>query len=166
MHRADLTLLSFFFIVVLYAPPGFAQESVPGDSVSLKNPNTALICSALFPGAGQYYAESYFHGTAFVALNGYLIYKIVSRNNEFYNIQSDLEKDPDNETLKNDLERVRDSRNLHIWLWSAAYILNLMDAYTEATLFNFDQRMDMKVGGDIIPNGGNPVPAVTLRMEF
>ena len=160
--------ITFFFVILMTVNLSAGEDSlkVVEVEIELKNPSTALAISAVFPGGGQYYAESYFHGTAFVAVNGYLLYMIFSKNAEFNDLNSQLEQNPDDEDLQNSIVNARDSRNLHIWLWSFSYLLNLMDAYTEATLYNFDKRMELKVQGNIYPIHGEMVPVVAIQLEF
>ena len=171
MYRSSIIALLFF--ILLNSNISYAQEidslSVKEKlrpSLSPKDPLKALTLSAVVPGVGQVYAESYFHGTVFFSLNAYLIYKIVSKQMESSDYHDQWKQDPDNEELEQKYLDSFESRNMHIWLWAFTYILNLMDAYVEATLYNFDERINLKVSSDYILNRDELVPALTLTLNF
>ena len=171
MHRSSIIFILIF--VFILSNLSFSQESDSlivneklSPSLSPKDPIKALTLSAVVPGVGQLYSESYVHGTVFFSLNAYFLYKIVSKQMESADYYDRWQQDPDNDDLENKYLEAFDSRNMHIRLWAFTYILNLMDAYVEASLYNFDDRINLKVNSDFIKNREELVPALTLTLNF
>ncbi len=113
----------------------------------LKSPWGAALRSAMFPGWGQVYTETYWKAAAFLAVDGYFAYKAH---------RADLDYRRTHET------RYRDLRSKYIWYFGAAYLLTMADAYANAYLFKFDEAIRLTVG----PTWQNEVWGVMLNVRF
>lgn len=129
-----------------YQKPTGWRGSLVGDK-PLKSPWGAALRSAVIPGWGQIYNESYIRAGLYLALNGYLIYRArVAHEN--YLKSKDL----------GDLEE----RSLFSWYAGLAYLLTIADAYAGATLYKFDESMEMTV----VPQVGREYVAIGLQVKF
>jgi hypothetical protein len=115
-----------------------------------KNPWVAVGLSALIPGAGQMYNQSYWKIPIILGVGGYLGYEIY-RNNDRYNqyedlyIQSQAEDPNGNIIYKQQRDNFRDQRDRFIIFAALFYVINLVDAYVDAHLYDFDVSEDLKV---------------------
>jgi hypothetical protein len=133
-----------------------------------KSTGTAMLLSAILPGAGQFYNESYWKVPIIVGLGGYFIVEFLD-NNHLYREYSDqyeesLETTPGGDTqLLTYREFYRDQRDTFGWYFLILYAINILDAYIDASLFDFD------VGGDLARAAHGPPAAgasLTLRVRF
>ncbi len=117
-----------------------------------KKPWKAVLYSAILPGAGQFYNESYWKIPVIGVLGGYFVYELVRNNNkyiqyktEFANSQSqqDPSGDPQLQSLR---EFYRDQRDNFIIYSMILYVVNLIDAYVDAQLYDFDVSDKIKLG--------------------
>lgn len=139
------TALFFLFIF----STGFAQlenaenETLKNDTVFVptKSPWTAVLWSAVIPGAGQIYNESYWKAPIIWGLFGWLGYNWVQNNNSYKENQDLFEQTGD--TRYQDLRTFyRDQRDLFTIYMLITYVLNLVDAYVDAHLFDFSVEED------------------------
>ncbi|WP_456406785.1 hypothetical protein [Caldithrix abyssi] len=96
----------------------------------LKSPRGAALRSAMVPGWGQFYTESYLKGLAFALTDIYLAFRAH---------QADINYRSTRET------KYRDERSKFSWYLGAAYLLTVADAYASAYLYKFDQAMKLTV---------------------
>ncbi|MCB2206055.1 hypothetical protein KQI65_15040 [bacterium] len=114
------------------------------DSADTKSPMGAVLRSALVPGWGQFYNESYWKVPIVLGVSGFLIYGIISEHQNFvdYADQYDATVTEDNPSgdlrLKRYREFYRDNRDSYGWWLLVTYLLQLADAYVDASLFAFD----------------------------
>jgi hypothetical protein len=139
--------------VLIFFTTGFTQieneeeETIKNDSVFVptKSPWTAVLWSAVIPGAGQIYNESYWKAPIIWGVLGWLGYNWVQNNNS-YNEYKDLYS----QTGDEDYRRLRtfylDQRDLFTIYIALTYILNLVDAYVDAQLFDFSVDEDFLLG--------------------
>ncbi|MFA3781919.1 DUF5683 domain-containing protein [Melioribacteraceae bacterium 4301-Me] len=103
----------------------------------------AVLRSALVPGLGQFYTEKYWKIPVIWGFLGYFTYQWFNTNNsyKYYRdlyLQS-LTSDPNGNTgYKNLREFYKDQRDLFAVYIGLTYFLNLVDAYVDAHLFDFD----------------------------
>ena len=140
------------FVLIIFTT-GFAQienaevETTKNDSVftPTKSPWTAVLMSAVIPGAGQIYNESYWKAPIIWGLLGWLGYNWVQNNNSYKEY-----KDLYTQTGDEDYRRLRtfylDQRDLFTIYIALTYILNLVDAYVDAQLFDFSVDEDFLLG--------------------
>ena len=136
----------------MISPPKYLQAQIqPFDSNSVKidtskfemkkSPWGAVLKSAILPGFGQFYNESYWKIPVIWGVLGYLGYQW-NRNNNLY-IQNRDEyarstlKDPTSYFYKA-REFYKDQRDQVAVYIGLTYLLNLVDAYVDAHLFDFD----------------------------
>ena len=91
-----------------------------------KSPLKAVLFSAVLPGAGQFYNESYWKIPVIWGIGGYFIYEMVRSNNKFLDY--------------------RDQRDQFILYFGIVYLINVFDAYVDAHLYDFDVSDKVKVG--------------------
>jgi hypothetical protein len=109
-----------------------------------KNPWVAVGLSAVLPGAGQYYNKSYWKIPVIAAFGGYFGYIIVKNNNDFIDFRdryaaSQTAQNPEGDlTLKAQREFYRDERDRFYLYGALLYLINLIDAYVDAHLYDFD----------------------------
>lgn len=109
-----------------------------------KSPWGAVMRSAIVPGWGQFYNESYWKIPIVVGLIGYYTYGYL-RNNDLYiefrdKYAESLIASPTtgNRRYKEVREFYKDQRDLFAVYFGLTYFLNLVDAYVDAHLFDFD----------------------------
>lgn len=139
-------------------------DSLATDSVFCPDSNKALWLSALCPGLGQIYNRSYWKLPIIAAGTVGITYAI-RWNDKYYNAYTDayhdlLDDDPTtnyfekivppsyagsqlNTLLKNRQQQFRRQRDLCIIIAAGLYLVNMLDAYVDAELFNFDISDDL-----------------------
>ncbi len=129
-----------------------------------KSPTLAVLLSAVVPGAGQFYNQSYWKIPIIGGLVGYFGYEYFRNNNLYrdYRDQYAESQDPENPngdlSLKTLREFYRDQRDDFVWYFLITYVVNLIDAYVDAHLFDFDVKEEKLTRfGD---------PARTYRLKF
>ena len=119
--------------------------------VMTKSPWTAVALSAVLPGLGQFYNESYWKIPIIGAIGVYFGYEIIRNNNKFLEYrdkyaQSQTDSNTSgNQIFKTYREFYRDQRDLFIIYFGILYLVNLFDAYVDAHLYDFDVSDEMKV---------------------
>ncbi|MBK8551940.1 MAG: hypothetical protein IPL53_13070 [Ignavibacteria bacterium] len=109
-----------------------------------KSPWKAVALSAVLPGAGQFYNESYWKIPVIAGLGGYFVYEWIQNNNQYLDYKELYQNSqtPENPTgnlqLQSLREFYRDQRDNFIIYSLILYVVNLLDAYVDAQLFDFD----------------------------
>jgi hypothetical protein len=141
-------------LLLIFCKGIYAQGASDSTDQLPKKPMLALGLSAVVPGAGQFYSESWIYGSLFAAANVYFYAQMYQANQDYLTLRDKYEKtgrrtDLDDEMLtamladfEADYQNRREKRNLNTWYLGLAYAMNLMNAYVEATLFEFDERID------------------------
>jgi hypothetical protein len=123
------------------------EVNQPSDSVFVmqKSPWGAVLRSAIIPGLGQFYNESYWKipviwGAGALLISGWVY------NNNFYKDYKNLYINSGLTIDKEYRDFYRDQRdNFTIYL-AILYVLNLVDAYVDAQLFDFSVVEDYNSG--------------------
>jgi len=130
--------------------PIIVGEQAQQSSVSMtKSPALAVGLSAILPGAGQFYNESYWKVPIVVGLGAYFVSGWIRNDNlaEDYRIQyeeSKTEEDPDGDgTLLSTRDFYKNQRDTFVWYFVILYVANLVDAYVDANLYDFDVGDDL-----------------------
>ena len=137
-----------------------------------KSPALAMLCSAVLPGAGQFYNQSYWKVPVVLGLGLYFASTWLDQNRR---TQDYRQKYADslltNPLLADTYLRERDfykqQRDTFAWYFVILYILNIADAYVDASLFDFDVGKDLSLR--LIPGAPGPAypsPGLTLRLGF
>ena len=136
----QITLFMVFFGI--FAFNTYAQDSTKLDPSAntktdstrlfsdkpVKSPAGAVLRSAILPGWGQFYNESYIKAGVALALNGALVGAILYYNDQWQSEQN---------------VNFRNKRDTYIWIWGVTYLLTLFDAYVDANLHGFDDVMNI-----------------------
>ena len=123
------------------------EENSPSDTVFVmhKSPWGAVLRSAVLPGFGQFYNESYWKipviwGAGALLISGWVY------NNNLYNDNKDLYTNTGQTIYQYRRDFYRNQRdNFTIYL-VVLYILNLVDAYVDAHLYDFTVEEDLITG--------------------
>ncbi len=113
-----------------------------------KNPLVAVLLSGIFPGAGQFYNQSYWKVPILVGLSVYFGYSWYDQNRQFLNYrdQYSASQNPSNPNgdinLKTLREFYRTQRDDFTWYFIITYFVSLVDAYVDAQLFDFTVKED------------------------
>jgi hypothetical protein len=109
-----------------------------------KSPWGAVARSAILPGLGQIYNESYWKAPVIWGVLGYFVSVWINQNN-LYKKYGDLYDDSitgDNANGNSEYLRLRefyrDQRDEFAIYIVLTYLLNLVDAYVDAHMFDFD----------------------------
>ena len=120
-----------------------------------KSPTTAVLLSAVLPGAGQFYNESYWKIPIIGGLVGYFGYEYFRNNNLYKDYRdeyaaSQTELSPNGDlNLKTLREFYRDQRDDFVWYFLIVYVVGMVDAYVDAHLFDFDVSEDKFTKGGV-----------------
>jgi len=126
-------------------PPGW-QGHLLGDK-PLKSPWGATLRSAILPGWGQIYNETYWKALLYFGIDSYLIYKIYEADQNY--------KD-------SGIGKFRDRRSRYSWYFGLAYLVTMMDAHVGAYLYKFEKAMSLAVKPVIIEKN----PGLCIRVCF
>ena len=106
-----------------------------------KSPWGAVGRSLLIPGWGQFYNEDYWHIPVIWGFLGWFGYQWVQNNKE-YQDNKDLFIQTENELYRLRRDFYRDQRDNFTIYFVLTYLLNLVDAYVGAHLFDFSVEED------------------------
>ncbi len=105
--------------------------------VMQKSPWGAVLRSAIIPGWGQIYNESYWKVPIVWGITGWLVYVWVDNNNLYKDNRTLFLKTGD-DRYKRFRDFYRDQRDQFAIYIVLTYFLNLVDAYVDAHLFDFN----------------------------
>lgn len=146
------------------APYRFKQESIPfsslyrtsidtvfadtGQTVSrpAKSTLTAILLSAALPGAGQVYTERYWKVPIILGFSAYFVSQWIRQDDlyvkarEKYQLSVDQKENNGQGSPQFLYERdfYRDQRDRFAFYVGLTYLLNILDAYVGASLYNFE----------------------------
>ncbi len=188
-----------FLILIFAQSSSYAQSpTIDSDSVKMKykSPTGAMLRSALVPGWGQLYNESYwkvpvmfgvFTSLAYVANWYHLKYvdyrgRYILSTIKYNDIIADPAKYPDlnendifvkthnfNKTAR---EFYRDNRDIFIFYLAISYFLNIVDAYVDAHLYGFNVDSSLGLNPSItspqisLQNGDWRKPQAHISLSF
>ena len=113
-----------------------------------KSPWLAVGLSAVLPGAGQFYNQSYWKVPILLGLTAYLGYQYYDNDKKYrdyrdrYSATQTTENPGGDGNLKTLREFYRNQRNDFVWYFAIVYVVNLVDAYIDAHLFDFTVKED------------------------
>lgn len=135
-----------------------------------KSTAAAMLLSAALPGAGQFYNESYWKVPVIAGLGVYFVTGWLDNNRKARDYRdqysASLAVIPGGNTQLSLLrEFYKDQRDAFAWYFLVLYMINIADAYVDASLFDFN------VGGDLSsrrlpPEPGLPKASLTIRVFF
>jgi hypothetical protein len=122
----------------------------------------AMGLSAMLPGAGQVYNHSYWKVPVLLGLGGYFIYEFIDNQRQYKDYRDQYQASL--ATLPSGNDRIlllrefyKEQRDTFGWYFLILYVVNIADAYVDASLFGFD------VGDNLALRGGASAPTVTIR---
>lgn len=144
--QVDSTLADTARIPLSQLPPGRLNEVPQEEFVMTRNPTTAVLLS-IVPGGGQLYNKQYWKIPLFTGAAAFFIYRVIHFHNLFQE-QAALAEAARNDPfkysfLKQQREFYRDERDLNAAYFLGVEILNMIDAYVGAHMFDFDVSDDM-----------------------
>jgi hypothetical protein len=146
-------------------------DTVVSAPPAVKSPGTAVLLSAVLPGAGQAYNESYWKVPVVIGFGVYFGIEWAANNSQYksYRDQYAASITPENPSGDQNLfalrEFYKDNRDSYTLYLFILYMLNLLDAYVDASLYGFDVGADLSFRSLPVP-GGMPVPAVRLQFRL
>lgn len=108
-----------------------------------KSPWKAVLYSAVIPGSGQLYNESYWKIPVIAGLGGYFVYELIRNNNRYLDYKAQYQNSQTQQNPSGDpyllslREFYRDQRDNFIIYSGILYVVQLVDAYVDAQLFDF-----------------------------
>jgi len=156
--------IKIFFYLILFLGCynyTFSQaEPIQPDSVKIdttkfvmqKSPWGAVLRSAILPGFGQFYNESYWKVPVVLGFIGYFVYVWNDQNNLYKKYRDLYTASLEDNVTGNpsDYLRIRefykDQRNNFAIYIGLTYFLQLVDAYVDAQLFDFTVEEDKRIG--------------------
>lgn len=146
------------------------------DSVSIinkeapKSPTVATVKSAILPGWGQYYVESYFKSALFLGAEATFIYLIIDNHSKYTSAKDDYETAKANgeddyivSRLESTMKAHHNNRDQVAFYMLGVHVLSAIDAYVGAHLFEFDVSDEIKLGH--YPNQFG-YPSLFLTIKF
>lgn len=106
-----------------------------------KSPWGAVGRSALIPGWGQFYNEDYWHIPIVWGFLGWFAYQWILNNNDYVE-NRDLFIETEQENYRTFRDFYRDQRDQFTIYFFITYLMNLVDAYVGAHLFDFSVEED------------------------
>lgn len=142
-HIIKIVFFSVIFLQAVYSQQDTLlnnNSSVDSIFVMQKSPLKAVLMSAVIPGLGQIYTQSYWKVPVIWGITGWLIYEW-SQSNNYYKEYGKLYNQSTNsdaqELYLNQKKIYQDQRDLFAIYIGLTYLLNIVDAYVEAQLFDF-----------------------------
>ncbi len=130
----------------------------PGKSVDL-----AMLFSAVLPGAGQAYNESYWKVPIVLGLGVYFVSEWLDNNRRAEDYREkyalSLQTSVADVRYLSLREFYKDQRDSFAWYFVILYVLNIVDAYVDASLYGFDV-------GPTLTSRGLPATGLTLRYTW
>ena len=134
---------------------------------STKSAGLAVGLSAVLPGAGQIYNESYWKAPVIWGLTTYWVYEWIDLNGKYKDFRDQFQKSvetfpPYGDTQKQRVrDFYRDERDKFAWYLGALYFVNLLDAYITANLYDFNVSPDLGADGTVAPR-----LTASIRLRF
>jgi hypothetical protein len=134
---------------------------------STKSPGLAMLLSAVVPGAGQFYNESYWKVPVVVGLGVYFASQWLHNNRIYHDyrdqyLASITPQLPGGDgSLQSLREFYRDQRDTFTWYFFILYFVNVADAYVDASLYDFNVGDNLSIR--LIPESGT---RLALRVSF
>lgn len=181
---------SLFSVFLLFPVLVFAQtDSLLYIQKEQKSPAGAMLRSAILPGWGQVYNESYLKAPlifgAFAGLTGGVIFRhdqYADYRDRYKNAVNNPVFGPDGKTTTPTYDRnlrlfklyrefYRDERDKLVFYMGLAYLLNIADAFVDAHLFDFDVDGPLGVPSPQVSmtpglDWRNATPTLTLTLTF
>src|ERR1035437_3168935 len=156
-----IKVLLFLLIMSVILKPQDDKDTVKNDTVFVMQKSAwgAVLRSAVAPGWGQIYNRSYWKAPIVWGIGAWLVYNWI-QNNKNYNTYKNLflQSSSDNPNDPNYVYRnfYRDQRDLFTIYMGITYLLQLVDAYVDAHLFDFTVQENYQLG----------IPLIRFQLRF
>ena len=157
-------IVKIFALLILISLTGYSQQKSEiktpenkTDSVYVmsKSPLGAVLRSAIIPGWGQFYNHSYLKIPVIWGLGFWFGYEWKQNNDQYVYYRQKYSETHD-EFYRTNRTFYRDQRDLFTIYMVITYIANLVDAYVDANLFDFD----------VSENTVTQSPMLNLKINF
>ncbi|MCI0406360.1 MAG: DUF5683 domain-containing protein [candidate division Zixibacteria bacterium] len=139
--------------------PLVADTLVSGKKTNLRSPTGALLRSLAIPGWGQVYNKKYFKALIVAGGQGALLGTAIVEWKRASDAQDDL-----------DLEGYRlhtNNRNMLLWLYAAATVVSILDAYVDAHLSQDTGEGVPQIGNIFLePDAEKQALLLKIKMDF
>ncbi|MBM4160715.1 MAG: hypothetical protein FJ217_06420 [Ignavibacteria bacterium] len=135
-------------LFLLSSADSLRDVSAASDTVQLraKSPTTAVLLSAVLPGAGQIYTQRYWKVPIIVGFCGYFVYQWTKANDRYLSARSKYTQSVErgesggqgSAQFLYERDFYRDERDKFAFYFALTYLLNIIDAYVGASLYTFD----------------------------
>lgn len=131
---------------LLVLPDSLRVDSSKGSALVSKSTTTAIILSAVLPGAGQIYTGRYWKVPIILGFGGYFAYEWIRMNDHYTQARSQYTASVNagenngqgDAQLLYERDFYHDERDRFAFYLAITYLLNIVDAYVGASLYNFD----------------------------
>jgi hypothetical protein len=127
-----------------------------------------MLLSALVPGAGQFYNESYWKVPVVAGLGAYFVAEWLHNNRLAADYRdryaASVASGNDDEDLRSLREFYKDQRDSFAWYFVILYAAAILDAYVDASLYGFDVSPDLSAHR-VLP-WGPAFPSVRFSLRF
>ncbi len=154
-------IIRFFFVSLLFNIVVYSQNlselthNKSDTSITKffkkKSPTKAMLFSAVLPGAGQFYNQSYWKIPIILGLAAYWGYEWRDLNQNYKTYKDLYSKSLVTSTqtgvyqYKVLRDFYRSERDRFAWYLGILYVANILDAYVDASLFEFDVGDDLSL---------------------
>ena len=134
-----------------------AARTASSDTVQRpkKSATVAMLASMIVPGTGQIYNQSYWKAPVIWGFGAYFYSVYREQNTKYKDYRARFAASVDSAHADGDseLKRQREfyftQRNNFGWYIAITYLINLVDAYVDASLFNFEVSPDLQPHGEL-----------------
>ena len=172
----------FIFLLSNSNTYGSSEQKDSLSSMAKHRANKSALFSALVPGLGQAYNHKYWKIPIIYAGFGTLFYFIQTNNTEYVKFKNALIFRTDNDSLTNDAypnlsnaditvrkDYYRRKRDLSYILSGVLYTLNILDAYVDSQLMDFDVSDNLSIHTSptlFNIEGGRTLAGIQLTFNF
>lgn len=143
LFKADPVSATLFFHLL---PDSLKADSASVVFIHSKSPTTAVLLSAILPGAGQIYTGRYWKVPLILGFGGYFGTQWFRMNDRYADSRSKYDesvrvganKGQGDAQLLYERDFYHDERDRFAFYFAITYLLNLVDAYVGASLYGFD----------------------------
>jgi hypothetical protein len=146
---------------------GTAKKKTDTAFVMSKSPWGAVLRSAIFPGWGQFYNESYWKIPIVLGLSGFLVGGVISEHSGYADYRDRYAASITSAMPSGDLrlkqfrEYYRANRDTYAWWLLVTYLVQIADAFVDAHLYDFDVSGTTQAGIVLLPGRG-----LTLKISW
>lgn len=108
-----------------------------------------MLFSAIVPGGGQVYNRSYWKVPVVLGFGVYFVSEWLSNNRRYLDYRDQysatLAQASPNDNLRRVRDFYRDQRDAFAWYYLILYVINIADAYVDASLYDFNVGDDLSL---------------------